>query len=449
MLAYSERVLKVLKMGFVLVAGLFILAAKNAPAVSPLEGRVVAIGIPGAGAISAVGLFHPGGPIHDKPEWQAFTNPNSVLDPRRILVASSSNFGAALGEARDAAGSVLSIDPEGREVIQVPESFAAAGEQASAAGGRVMIFSANSPAFLNGVNNPEAVTAKIPAVGGPTGISLNNAFGRIWITNMPAGSQAAGTHTILDANGRPLAGAPSKTAGGVFTGALTNREPQLIPGSMTVGSVATALLGRSPDGSGRAVFAGLNADGSVVQLHVEKGVDGLAPTGTISPLRSGRSGMAFNWVPNRILYVTDPAANSIVALTLRPDEAVFRVESTNRIAARELNEPVDLAPAVMEVASPAFSSNTTLAGESDLYVANRGNGTIVRIKQNGQVVAVRKVVLPGIGSVGRGHLNGIAVSPDASRIWVTVNGSLPGLRNGALIELPAFGGPGSPTSTTR
>jgi hypothetical protein len=44
-------------------------------------------------------------------------------------------------------------------------------------------------------------------------------------------------------------------------------------------------------------------------------------------------------------------------------------------------------------------------------------------------------------SLGNARLNGIAVSPDASRIWVTVTGRLPGYSNreGAVLELPAFG----------
>ena len=80
----------------------------------------------------------------------------------------------------------------------------------------------------------------------------------------------------MDPDGRPLDGAPSKRAGGVFVGRHTSRSPAAIPGAIT-GAVGTALLGKSPDGSGRAVFAVANADGSIVQVHVEKGVDGLAP----------------------------------------------------------------------------------------------------------------------------------------------------------------------------
>jgi hypothetical protein len=408
-----------------------------------LTGRLVAVGIPGAGALSAVGTFHSGGPIHDKPAFRAFTQPGAVLDPERILVASTSNFGASLARADHPPGAILSIDPRGTTPIMVSPEFASEGGQSVSPGGRVMLFTANSPLFLNGIYNPGAVTSSFPPLANPTGISINNGFGRIWITSMPHGPEQAGIHSVVDPDGRPLDNAPNKTAGGVFTGAITNREPQLVPGSMATGALATALLGKSPDGSGRAVFASLHADGSVVQLHVEDGVDGLSPAGTITPLttrsQSTRAGMVFNWVPNPILYIADPLGNTIVALSLRNDGRTYRVENVRRLKIEGLNAPVDLAPAIPEGVSPTFSSNTTLAGNADIYVVNRGNGTIVRVSQDGKVVAVRRLRLSGLPVFGTDRLNGIAVSPDAQRIWVTVSGRLPGYAEGAIIELPAFG----------
>jgi hypothetical protein len=408
-----------------------------------LTGRLVAVGIPGAGALSAVGTFHVGGPIHDKPAFHAFTESGAVLDPVRILVASSSNFGAPLARADLPEGAILSIDPNGTAPVQVPPTFAHLGGQASVQAGRVSLLTANSPAFLNSVYNPGAVTANFAPVANPTGISLNNAFGRIWITSMPSGPSGAGLHSILDPDGRPLNNAPDKAAGGVFTGTVTNRQPQLIPGSMATGALATVLLGKSPDGSGRAVFASLHADGSIVQLHVERGVDGLAPAGTITPFRlnsrATRAGMVFNWVPTPVLYVVDPQANTIIALSLRDDGTTFRVESIRHIEADILDIPVDLAPAISEIVSSTFSSNTTLAGNADFFVVNRGNGTIVRISQDGRVVAVRKLKLPGLPVFGADRLNGIAVSPDAQHLWITVTGNLPGYPEGAVVELPAFG----------
>ena len=44
--------------------------------------------------------------------------------------------------------------------------------------------------------------------------------------------------------------------------------------------------------------------------------------------------MVMNWVPNRILYISDPVKNAIVVLTLVTDEKVFRVEAQGANSAR-------------------------------------------------------------------------------------------------------------------
>jgi hypothetical protein len=418
---------------------------------SPLMARVVAVGVPDAGAISPVGTFHAGGPIHDKPEFAAFTQPGEVLAPERLLVASGSNFGAPLSLPERPAGAILSIDPAGADPLVIPADFARAGNQASAVEGRVRLFAAQSPGYANRLTKPSAVTADLTAASNPSGISINNGFGRPWVANAPDGPSGPGTETVLDPDGRPLANPPSEIAGGVFAGKQTNRPEQRSPGAL-VGTVGNALLGKSPDGGGKAVFAVVNADGSLAQVHVKEGVDGLAPAGTIHALprvdaagatQTGpmRAGMLFNWTPDRILYVADPVGNAIAAVTLADDGTVFRLDSVRRIEAPELAMPVDIAAVVPEVANPDFSSNTTLAGGSDLYVANRANGTIVRLRQDGKVVGVRQVQVPGSGPLGPGQLNGIAISPDARRIWVTVSGALPAYPDapGAILEVPAFG----------
>ena len=71
----------------------------------------------------------------------------------------------------------------------------------------------------------------------PTAISINNAFGRPWFTSMPGGLRAAGMYSVVDPDGRLLQGAPSKIAGGVLSGTVTNRFPQMIEGSMTSGAL--------------------------------------------------------------------------------------------------------------------------------------------------------------------------------------------------------------------
>ena len=418
-----------------------------------LDARILATGIPGAGALSPVGEFHPGGPIHDKRSFAATTRRGRVLDPTRLLVASTSNFGAPLARPDWAPGAILSLATDARAPLAVPANFAAGGGQSAALGGAAQLYTAQAPAFLNRVSDEDSPTAEMPAVSNPLGISVNNAFGRPWFANAPVpDGTKLGAETVLDPDGRPLADAPSDHAGGVFAGAHTNRAPQRKRGSLLAGVTANALLGASPDASNRAVFAVATADGALAQVHVEDGVDGLAPPGTLAPLTTtgshagarsdppARAGMVFNWVPDRFLYVTDPRNDAVVQLHLDDDFRIFKVVETRRLESPWFSTPVDIAPAVPEVANPAFSSNTTAAGGADLYVANRGSGTVVRMRQDGRVVAVARVALPRSGMIGAGRLNGIAVSPDATRIWLSLSGrrARPELA-GSVIEIPAFG----------
>ena len=195
-------------------------------------------------------------------------NPDRILDPNRVLVTSTSNFGAPLALTGAPEGSVLSLDPDGA-TLAVPAAFAAVGDQAIALNGRVQLFTAQSPAFLNSVTTPAAASASRPAVSNPLGISINNAFGRLWFASAPSGASGEGLDSIIDPGGMPLAGAPSKLAGGVFAGATTNRPQQIITGGLTAGAVANAFVGMSPDGSKRAVFVVLTADGALAQAHAQ------------------------------------------------------------------------------------------------------------------------------------------------------------------------------------
>src|SRR6516164_4553730 len=115
------------------VAGLLGLCGLNAVMAADneqsLRGRIIAVGIPGASAISPVGTFLPGGPIHDNPAFAAYTEPGRVLDPARILVGSRSNFGEPKANPDQREGSFLSIDPRGTDTLVIPQAFAAAGGQ--------------------------------------------------------------------------------------------------------------------------------------------------------------------------------------------------------------------------------------------------------------------------------------------------------------------------------
>lgn len=241
----------------------------------------------------------------------------------------------------------------------------------------------------------------------PLGISINNGNGRPWIANSPYGALGAGKVSVLDPVGAPLAGAPDPVAGGVFSADLTNRSASTTHG-LSSGSIGTAILSKSPDGSTRAVFVSAEADGSIVQIHVQKGVDGLVPPGTLTPLtditpaaaesndrrKVVRAGMAFNWAPNRVLYVADPNGNRVVAFDITDDGTRFIASAPRVLGDLSLyNIPVDVAPTAPEVASENFASNSTLAVGADLYVLNRGNNSIVRITQDGKFVAKRKITV--------------------------------------------------------
>jgi len=440
-------------------------AARAQPTPTPLDARVVAINIPSASAIAQVGTFLNDPTACARPiptNFPQYILPGAVLDPNRLLVGSRSNFRAPLAIGVGEEGSFLSIDPSGPGILSVPPNFARSGGQASTLDGAVQMYSANSPHFLNSVNNPNAKTAQYTGVSNPLGLSNNNAFGRLWPANAPFFDAGVGSSSILDPTGLPLKGAPNPLIGGVYVGDRTNRdrvttkppEPQIIPGALNTGAVGTALLGPSPDGSCRAVFAVVTADGAIVQEHTAKGLDGLAPAKTVDPI-VGRSwdppsdiqprfGVIMNPYTQqpvvRQLFVSEPFSNTIAVINLVIDvtkPTVFSLGSVKRISDASLNLPVDLAPAQRDTDDPKWASNTTLDKGSDFYVANRGDNTIVRMKQDGTVVAIRSVEVHGRPLHREDSLNGIATSRDGTKIYVTFVNPGPAAFHG-ILELPAF-----------
>jgi hypothetical protein len=440
--------------------------ALSEDAIPDLDARLIAVNIPGASAIAQIGTFLLNGRCaHPIPSnFPKYIESGAVLDPKRLLVGSSSNFGAPIAVGVGRAGAFLSIDPTGSTVLSVPPTFASNGGQASTLGGYVQMFSANSPSWINGINNHGANTAQYAGVGNPLGLSNNNAFGRIWPANAPFGEEGAGSSSILDPTGLPLLGAPNPLIGGVYVGNLTNRnrvamppQPQVIKGSLRTGAIGTALLGPSPDGSCKAVFCVVTADGAIVQEHTVKGLDGLAPAGTVRPLLGRgwdfpdwdiepRLGVLMNPYTKasitRQLFVSEPFDDAIAVLELvtfgtAPNQ-VFALAGgrIKRIRSEALNVPVDLTPAAIDTDNVDWASNTTLDDGSDLYVANRGDNTIVRIRQDGTVVALRRVKLGGRRLDAR--LNGIASSTDGSKIYATFTG--PRQNQGGVLEVAAFDG---------
>jgi hypothetical protein len=454
--------------GMTLVSASAAWQAARAEEILDINAQIVAINIPGASAISQVGTFLKAPPPPPPVEIQCanpipskfptYIESGAVLDPVRLLVGSRSNFGAPLAVGVGQEGSLLSIDPTGPGILKVPTNFASSGTQASTLGGYVQMFSANSPFWANSVNNPAANTAQYTGVSNPLGLSNNNGFGRIWPANAPFGDTGAGSSSILDPTGLPLAGPP---IGGVYVGSLTNRnvvamppQPQLIVGSLSSGAVGTALLGPSPDGSCKAVFAVVTADGAIVQEHTLKGLDGLAPAGTVRPILGSswdppdgdvepRFGVIMNPYTQapvaRQLFVSEPFYNTIAIINIygaAPDQA-FSFNSVSRISSLALNLPVDLTPVTRDTENVNWASNTTLDDGSDFYVANRGDNTIVRMAQDGTVVAIGRVAVPP-GPLNNASLNGIATSTDGKKIYLTFTRPGHSAYQGGVLEVPAF-----------
>ena len=114
--------------------------------------------------------------------------------------------------------------------------------------------------------------------------------------------------------------------------------------------------------------------------------------------------MIVNPAPTLTLYVSQPFDNSIKVIDVDTGgpagNEVFIPGATRVLRSRALDQPVDLAPVSIETDNPNQSSNTTMKPGTDFYVCNRGNDTIVRMTQSGQLVAVRTVRADGRPSVG-------------------------------------------------
>src|SRR5262249_11466223 len=88
-------------------AGIAVLGGKMAWPVAQadeilgLDARIVAFNIPGASAIAQVGTFLNDSTACSRPiptRFPSFIQPGAVLDPNRLLVGSTSNFGAGLAD---------------------------------------------------------------------------------------------------------------------------------------------------------------------------------------------------------------------------------------------------------------------------------------------------------------------------------------------------------------
>ncbi|MBI4469812.1 MAG: hypothetical protein HY650_10890 [Acidobacteria bacterium] len=409
--------------------------------------KTIAIGIPGAGAVARVGDFIEGS-LKNSP----YAKDGRILDPNRVLVASSSNYGASVWI--DDPGTILSIDPRvGDQPLVIPDRFAVGGGQVSILDGAVMVFTSNNTTFTNSMLNPTAITQLLSSVSVPTGIAISNATSQLAFSSSTGIRAGEGWLSVVNVEGVPIKG-HSFFAGGVFAGARTNRDPIAgLKNSLIGGSMGAAYLGPSADGSKMDVFVVTNGDAGASQVHLEMGVDGLFNNALASysgstqsqeswgagGVMNTRGGLCMQASPQRVLFVCDPGNNGIRAYGVINATDVFRAGLLRFIESPSISSPVDLAPAAFATSGPV--SNTTLAPGADLYVASRGNGNIVRVRQNGEFVAARKLEVDGLGVIGPGWINGVALSRDGQSLYVTLTGPVTvneQAYRGLLVSIPAF-----------
>ena len=209
----------------------------------------------------------------------------------------------------------------------------------------------------------------------------------------------------------------------------------------------------------------MTADGAIVQEHTLYGLDGLAPPGTVGPIL-GSDGNAQDeanepwfgtimnpYIPSsapsgtvRQLFVSELFYDTIAVVNLTVSGTapyqVFGLGSVTRISSPAPNLPVDLTPVKRDSDTANWASNTTLDDGSDFYVANQGDNTIVRMQQDGTVVAMRRVTVNGqpLDSVS---LNGIAASADVSDAkplpsFIFATFVDPNSGQGGVLAMPAF-----------
>jgi len=136
-----------------------------------------------------------------------------------------------------------------------------------------------------------------------------------------------------------------------------------------------------------------------------------------------------NYSPTRILYVSEPLRKLNCDLT--DDRVVFHVAGVGpmRLISRLIWPPQSSKPA-----TPTGLPTRRSTFEADFYIANRGNNTIVHMRQHRTVVAIRRAICR------RAPARGPPGSSDGTKIWVTVTGHLAGAGYlvGAVLERPRF-----------
>lgn len=227
--------------------------------------------------------------------------------------------------------------------------------------------------FVSSLDEVEVAPGEFePLVNSPSGVSQYSTL--VWISNLASvvAADHAGTVSEIYTNGS-------------FSSIFIDNHP---PSSSAAGLVATAGIefgGSAPDGSlsgAEWLIFQVNGNGSVTGLDLKESrtFDVLAPTTLVNP-----SDLAF--VPEPIfsgdspgtvlgrLYVTDASSNELVIVRLTTVGGNIGDATTEFVASIESSF-------VYEFASEPIGVDYS-HGSDRLYLANRGNGTVIAIRPDG------------------------------------------------------------------
>ncbi|MEW6775983.1 MAG: hypothetical protein AB1405_06800 [Bdellovibrionota bacterium] len=237
-----------------------------------------------------------------------------------------------------------------------------------------------------------------------------------------------------------------------------------------------------------ATYFASTGDGGIVQIDLDSGVSQVSPIGTLHSLfdpafavpppppagscdsllaqvedgtqgqrdqvYAGSSGLPIQCDPflrmgmvyspqTRTLFAANPLNHSVTAVFLglessnTPQGVRYQTGFLHFAVGGLLDTPVDVAPV-----QPLPVSATQVAQGSDLYVADRGTGAIVRINQSGEFISVAQPLVGG-RPLGRGRLAGMAISPDGEFLYLTVSEGCdlflgPTSVGGCVLRVPTF-----------
>ena len=429
-----------------------------------LAARIVAVGLPGVAGVRQIGRFHTGGPIPGNPEFLLQTDPGRVLDPQRLMVAVGRQLRRAArhgGRARP--GAILSIDPRGAahagRATRFRRAPAARPTTARRRGADLQRAKRAVPERALQRQRPHRRAGRRrraalhldqqrlrPAVdrqraarhrrrGQPERRRSRRRAARQRAERRcrrrvrrrrdgaPAGRQGHGQHAARQGPQLPRQRAAD-------AGRHRARARSARPSSAPRPTAAAWRCSRSPPPTARSRRCTCRTASTAWRR----------PARCAAATTTASSAWRSSGIPTASCTSPTPAATacccSTCATTGASSWSSARASSRRRnCASRSISPPP--CPRSATPASPA-SPRWRAAPISTSPIA--ATARCCASTSTARVLARAVIDLPGGGIVGAGRLRALAVSADAQRLWLTLQGEVPGYpgEDGALIEVGAF-----------